>query len=100
MKRLILTAAALALLTTTAPANACDPTAFCNGVIAVGGGWVTIDKVPYCRLKVGSAGAKEVLKTCPVGSRCHAEIHDDDDWCYVTRNVNKFPEPSYERKED
>jgi hypothetical protein len=51
---------------------------------------VTIDKVSYCRLKVGSAGAKEVLKTCPVGTRCHAEIHGDDDWCYVTRNVKKI----------
>jgi len=51
MKRTLLTAAPLALLTTTAPANACDPTAFCNGVISVGGGWVTIDKFRTADLK-------------------------------------------------
>ena len=100
MKKYLITATAIAMLTTTAPAYACDPTAFCNGVISVGGGWVTLDKVPYCRLKVGSAGAREVLKTCPVGTRCHAEIHVDDDWCYVTRNVKKFTGPSYERNDD
>jgi hypothetical protein len=97
MKKMLILAAVLASLST--PANACDPTAFYNGVVSTSGGWVTVDKLPYCRLKVGSYGAKQVLKTCPVGTRCHAEIIGDDDACYVTRNVNKFPGPSYERKD-
>jgi hypothetical protein len=106
MKKMLIPAAVLANLST--PANACDPAAFCNGVISISGGWVIVDKFPHCRLKIGSDGAKRLLKTCPAGTRCHAEIvvgeeygrnDDDNDLCYATRNVKKFPGPSFERKD-
>jgi len=107
MKKMLFPAAAV-LASLSAPANACDPTVFCTGVISISGGWVIVDKFPHCRVKVGSDGAKVLLKTCPTGTRCHAEIvggeayggdDDNNDVCYVTRNVKKLPGPSFERKD-
>jgi hypothetical protein len=94
MKPIALSAAVFVILLMGVPALACLPQAFCNGVLTNANGWVMVGPESYCRLRVGTYGAKEVLKTCRVGVVCHAEIVGDDDACYVTRDLKKVPPDS------
>lgn len=90
MKRLLIASAVLTSLWNSS-AIACDPDAFCNGLLSIQSGWVMVGDESYCRLKPNTYGAKEILKKCRVGAICHAEIVGDDDACYVTRDLNKVP---------
>ena len=96
--RKLLTAAAL-LTTLIAPANACDPEAFCYGVLSIKDGWMMVGKESFCRFNLKSSGAKYVLKFCKVGAVCSTDISivaDEAITCYATRDISKIP-PSQRR---
>jgi hypothetical protein len=71
MKRLLLTAAALALLTTAAHAGL----NLCEGTVRVGKEWTTV-KGPNddCRFKTASPVGRRILAACPDGSECQIDL--------------------------
>jgi hypothetical protein len=113
MKNLLLVTAVTVAVNLSVPAAACDPNVLCTGTVSASGGWLVVDRqFTHCRVKMGSEDARLILRSCPVGTRCHAEITtagelsrgvavndgiDDslNSACYATRNTKKFPGTYY-----
>jgi hypothetical protein len=76
MKRILLTAAAFALLTTTARAGINT----CEGTVTVGKEWTTVvgDTGNYepngCRFPTASKLGQRILSVCPNGSQCIIDV--------------------------